>query len=127
MSPRKEKAENRLTDVELEMMNIIWARGSATVRDVLAALPTGRELAYTSAATIIRILQQKGVLQSEKQGKTHIYHPLLSKEEYEKSSLDFVVENVFSGEPSALVKRLVDSKNLSAAEKAEIKKLIEEL
>ena len=57
----KKKKSELLTEVELEFMNELWALGEGTVRDVLERLPEDRNLAYTSGATILRILEQKGV------------------------------------------------------------------
>ncbi|MGH1467559.1 MAG: BlaI/MecI/CopY family transcriptional regulator [Bdellovibrionales bacterium] len=116
-----------LTETELELMNILWGLESATVREVLAGLPKGREMAYTSASTIIRILEKKGVVSSLKEGKTHIYKPLLKKEAYEKKTLYHVVNNVFDGTPSGLVRRLIKDTKLSPEELKEIKDLIGEI
>ena len=116
-----------LTETELELMNILWVLGSGTVRDVLAKLPSGREMAYTSASTIIRILDKKGIVTSQKEGKTHIYSPVLKKEEYEKKTIHHVVKNVFDGAPSDLVRRLIKDTKLSEKEIEEIRNLIGEM
>lgn len=116
-----------LTETELELMNILWAIGSGTVREVLAGLPSGRGMAYTSASTIIRILDKKGVVKSLKEGKTHIYSPILKKEAYEKKTIHHVINNVFDGAPSDLVRRLIKDTKLSQKELEEIKSLIGEM
>ena len=112
-----------LTEVELELMNIIWHLGEASVNDVIAELPADRNLAYTSVSTILRILEQKKVLGARKEGRGHIYFPTLKKEKYESTSLHHLVENVFDGTPASLVKRLLDSENISPDELKSIKKL----
>ena len=84
---RKRKNGNLLTDVELEFMSELWALGEGAVRDVLARLPEDRNLAYTSGATILRILEQKGFVASRKEGKALIYTPLLEKDAYQRLSL----------------------------------------
>jgi predicted transcriptional regulator len=121
----KKAVDPMLTQTELELMNIIWKLKEATVREVLAYLPEDRQMAYTSASTIIRILEKKGVLESSKEGKTHIYSPKLSKSDYELKTLDHVVERVFDGAPSGLVKRLIGQSKISPEELNEIRKLIE--
>ena len=115
-----------LTEVELELMNIIWHLGEASVNDVIAELPADRDLAYTSVSTILRILEQKKVLGARKEGRGHIYFPTLLKEKYESTSLHHLVENVFDGTPASLVKRLLDSENISPDELKSIKKLFNE-
>lgn len=114
-----------LTEVELELMSILWRLQESTVRGILAELPEGRKLAYTSASTIIRILEQKGVVQSRKEGKAHVYSPLIAKKDYENRTLDHMIESVFDGTPTALVRRLLTSK-LTSQEKQEIKRMIDE-
>lgn len=93
---------------------------------VVISLPSSRPMAYTSASTIIRILEQKGVVKSEKEGKAHIYQPLLKKADYEKKTLNHVINNVFKGTPSQLVKRLISDGKLTEAERNEIRRLISE-
>ena len=126
MNQKSKSAQSKLlTDVELEMMNIIWGLGSATVKDVLESLPKKRQLAYTSVSTMLRILEQKKILKSEKQGRGHVYTPQLPKEDYEVRSVRHLLEGVFKGNTSSLVRSLLNTKNLNQDELNELKKLIE--
>jgi predicted transcriptional regulator len=119
------RPDKLLTEVELELMNILWRLGGGTVGEVLAHLPPERPLAYTSVSTILRILEQKEILRSEKLGRGHRYQPLVPKEQYEAYALEHVVGRVFGGEPLALVRRLVDSAGLSKRDLAELKSLLD--
>jgi predicted transcriptional regulator len=114
-----------LTDAELELMLILWKVQEGSVHDVLAALPKKRVMAYTTASTIIRILEKKGFVASRKVGKAHLYSPLLGKKDYEARTLGHVVGRLFENTPAALVARLLDDHKLSAAEIAELKKLLD--
>jgi predicted transcriptional regulator len=114
-----------LTDVELEFMTKLWDLGDATVRDVQDALGPLRKLAYTSAATILRILEQKGFVTSTKQGKTFVYKTTLSKDVYQSRSLKNLSEKLFDNAPAVLVARLVDDNDLSAEVLDEIRALID--
>jgi predicted transcriptional regulator len=128
MARKKEKQGDRLlTAVELELMTIIWSRGTTTVKEVVEALPENRPLAYTSVATVMKVLEQKGYLRCEKHSWAHTFSPLVEKAAYEKSCLDHVVDNVFDGEPVALVQRLLTAKRLSAAELRAIEDTLQEL
>jgi predicted transcriptional regulator len=128
MVRKKEKAVDRLlTGVELELMTIIWSQGKTTVKEVTDALPKSRRLAYTSVATVMKILEHKGYLRCEKHSYAHSFSPLVEKAAYEKSCLDHVVESVFDGEPVALVQRLLTAKRLSAAELRAIEATLREL
>lgn len=105
-----------LTEVELELMTIIWRGGAVSVKEVVAALPEGRALAYTSVATVMKILEQKGFLACHKSSPAHTYTAQVEKDAYERQCLEHVVNNVFGGEPVALVQRLLDVRRLSARE-----------
>jgi len=115
-----------LTEVELELMSELWQLGQATVRDVMSRLRPPRQLAYTSVSTVLRILEQKKLVKSRKDGKAHVYRPAISKAEYERRSLRHLVDNVFDGTPSALVQRLLDDDGLSPADIDDIRRHLEE-
>lgn len=122
---KRPRLEKTLTEVELELMTILWRIGGGTVNQVQEALPPSRPLAYTSVATILRILEQKGVLAAEKIGRGHRYLPLVARDAYQAFALEQVVGKVFGGEPVALVRRLVDAAPLSRRELAALKELLE--
>jgi predicted transcriptional regulator len=124
MSPKSEK--RILTEAELELMNILWRLGEGSVNDVLEGLPKGRDLAYTSVSTILRILEQKEILESRKEGRGHVYIPRIAKAEYERTSAKHLVTKVFDGEASNLVKRLIESKDLNADDLKELKAFLDE-
>ena len=115
-----------LTKTELELMNLLWDLAEGSVRDVMAALPQDRDLAYTSVSTILRILEKKEFLKSRKESKTHIYTPLVQKESYEVKETGSLLNNLFSGSGLSLVKCLIDNDQLSEDEMESLKKMIEE-
>ncbi len=118
------EAPRPLTPVELELMHIVWRKGEVSVADVLEALPPERKLAYTSVSTVLRILEQKGVVRSRKVGRGHLYSALLPREAYEAQSVRHLVETVFEGTPSALVERLVEAVPLSPEEVEQLRELL---
>jgi predicted transcriptional regulator len=113
-----------LTDVELELMTILWRLGEGTVAEVLAALPPARKLAYTSVSKVLRILEGRGLVRPRKVGRGHVYAPTIEKPRYQRQALDHVISRVFDGAPVALVRRLVESEALTAPEKDEIRALL---
>lgn len=122
------KAENKLlTDVELELMSILWRLEEGSVNDVLEHLPKERKLAYTSVSTILRILEQKKLVSTRKEGRGHIYIPAIKKSEYEAKTVQHVVERVFDNTPLALVKQLLSSQSLKSEDIAELKSLVANL
>jgi predicted transcriptional regulator len=124
MARPKSTPNKRLTEVELELMSILWRLGEGTVSDVIAGLPADRELAYTSVSTMLRILEGKGVLAARKEGRGHIYTPVLGKQEYEARIVTDVVRRVFDGAPTALVRQLIDNVDLSDDDVREIRKML---
>ena len=124
---KKIKDEKMLTQTELELINILWKLEEGTVSEVMEHLPKNRDLAYTSVSTILRILEQKKVLKTRKEGRGHVYIPMISKKEYETRTIKDVVEKVFDGTPLALAKQLISNTKLSKAELSELKNLIEKM
>lgn len=120
------KEEKLLTETELEMMRVLWARGEGTVNEVLDGLPKSRHLAYTSVSTILRILEKKGFLKSRKDGRTHIYKPSLAKPDYEARTLRHIVHNVFDGQRLGLVRQLLGAGDIRPEELEELRRLLNE-
>jgi predicted transcriptional regulator len=123
----KKNAIKLLTDVELEFMTVLWRLGEGSVNDVIEQLPPERKVAYTSVSTILRILEQKGILGARKEGRGHVYVPKLSKSEYEAMTLQHVVNKVFGGTPVALVRQLLGSVKMKPEEVTELKNLLHKL
>ena len=93
-------------------MTVLWQIGRGTVRDLIAKLAADRNLAYTSVATIMRILEQKNFVTSVKEGKTFVYTPVLAKDAYQSRSLKDLSAKLFDDTPASLVARLVDDYTL---------------
>jgi len=118
---RPKPIEKPLTPTELDMMNIIWRHGTCSVHQIVEELPGERRLAYTSVSTVVRILEKKGFLESEAEGRTHMYTAAVTKQSYQTKTLDKLVTNLFDGKPSLLVQHLIDSRQLSADEIQELR------
>lgn len=116
-----------LTEVELEFMAIIWRLGSATVKEVMAHLPKDRNLAYTTAATVMKILHQKDYLKCQKDSFAHTFTPVISKKEYETYFLEHTVNHIFDGEPVALVQRLLGASRIHQDEIQQIEEILKKL
>ena len=129
MPPKKNTTQKSklLTEVELELMQIIWRLNGATVHEVMAALPKDRKLAYTSVSTMLRIMEQKKFLKAKgTEGRGHVYMPTLNKKEYELTSVNHLVQKVFGGAPETLIRRLVDNGSLSPEEIRNIRQILDE-
>lgn len=125
MKDKANKKNSLLTPTELELMRILWQLETATVHEVLDALPPQRPLAYTSVSTMLRVLEQKGFVAAVKEGRGHRYRPVLDRATYEGRSVQHLLNEVFEDAPLALVSRLLETRGLSAAERDDLKKLLE--
>lgn len=124
---KKKSAPKLLTEVELEMMRVLWRwESGATVTDVMNALGPQRKLAYTSVSTMLRILEQKGAVQSRKEGRGHVYSASLPKKDYEEKSVKHVLEKVFDDRPLEMVCRLLEVKEFDESDLRSLRELLKE-
>lgn len=115
-----------LTEAELPLMDVIWARGACTVNDVLEALPNDPPLAYNTVLTTLRILEDKGYLEHEKDGRAFVYKPRVPREQARHSALRLLLSRFFENSAEQLVQNLLQSEKLSAPEIKRLKKMIGE-
>ncbi|MHC4405138.1 MAG: BlaI/MecI/CopY family transcriptional regulator [Planctomycetota bacterium] len=116
-----------LTQRELEVMHVFWKRGESTVADVRAALAeAGRNLAYTTVATLVRILSEKGFLRQTNDERPFQFQSARSFEDVSASLLRDMVQRVFHGSREQLLVRLLEQRKLSAEERAMLESILRE-
>ena len=117
----------RLTELELDIMKVIWGLGESTIGDVNTELKakSKKKYAYTTVATMMKILEKKKFLKIKKSERAHKYVPLIKMDIYEKSATDYFVDKVLDGKPARLVMRLLDDTNLNEEELKIIKQTLE--
>ena len=115
-----------LTDQELEIMKIVWVRGSATVRDVYEELLKRRKIAYTTVMTMMGILEQKGHLKKSADERAYLYTPAQPQREVVGNMVHDFLKRVFNGSAKPLLIQLVEDKKLTPEELDEIRKLLKE-
>lgn len=113
----------RLTDRELDVMTVLWDRGSGTVAEVRAALAD--DLAYTTVLTVLQTLREKGHVETTDEGKAHRYAPLIAREQVERSAVTRLVTSLFDGSPELLLTHLMTEQPLSEAELKRLRKLLD--
>jgi len=123
---RKKQDNSLLTEVELEFMTVVWATGGGTVRDLLAELNKLQERAYTSVATVLKIMEQKGFLTSERLDRSLVYRPAIPKAVYQKTTLKNLSSKLFNDTPAALVARLVEDEEVTDEMLVEMRALLNE-
>ena len=120
MRPRK----TELTDHELEIMKVIWARGSATVRDVYEELLKHRKIAYTTVMTVMGVLEHKGRLNKSTDGRAYLYTPSQPQSEVVTSMVRDFVGRVFNGMAKPLLVSMLEDGKITEDELNELKKLL---
>jgi BlaI family transcriptional regulator, penicillinase repressor len=123
LPPRKSPT---LTEAELRLMEVLWEKGPASVHQLLQSLPEERSLAYNSVLTTIRILEKKGYVTHAKDGRAHIYEPLIGRKQASESEVRNLVGRFFKNSHELLVLNLLEDKRIDAAELKRLRELLEE-
>ena len=116
-----EKPDRKLTPLETMIMNVLWDESPAAVRQVQERLNTVKPMAYNTVLTVMRILRDKGFLASEREGRSDLYRPVVTREDMGRRSLGEVIDSFFAGSAEALVSQLLDGQSLSDEELAAIR------
>src|SRR5271157_3119776 len=120
-------AAKELTQRELEVMHIFWTSGQSTAAEIRDSLAVeGRDLAYTTVATLVRILTEKGFLEQTNTERPFQYRPVRSFDEVSRSILGDLVERVFHGSREQLLVRLLAERRLTAKERAVLEAILQE-
>lgn len=115
------------TDAELEILQILWAKGVSTVREVNDILKKHKEVGYTTTLKIMQIMTEKGLVSRDKQSRTHIYKASIDRDSTQGALLNRFLKNTFSGSALSLVMQTLGNHTATSDELKEIKELIEKL
>ncbi len=117
----------RLGETELEVLDIVWDLGAASVSDVLEIIRKKRKVAYTTVMTVMRKLADKGYLEFKEEGRSYVYSPRIPANQVRGRLLSDVVSSVFGGSRMAAVRTLVEAESLSEEQIDELRALIDSL
>ncbi len=120
------KESTVLTEAELRVMDVVWQRGPSTVSDVLESLDQNPPLAYNTVLTTMRILEDKGYLTHEKDGRAFVYAPTVERDKARQSALRMLLSRFFDNSAELLVHNLLKNEKLTRAEIQRLKKVVEE-
>jgi predicted transcriptional regulator len=112
-----------LTEAELRIMEVLWRRGSGTVQQVQDWLPA--PLAYNSVLTTIRILEKKGHVRHAKDGRAHVYEPIIGREEATRSEIRHLVSRFFRNSHEALVLNILRDEHIDAEELGHLRAMLD--
>lgn len=115
------------TESELEILQVLWDKKNATVREVHEILSEQKEAGYTTTLKLMQIMHEKGLVTRDDSSKTHIYQPAISREKTQQHLLGKMMNGLFGGSTSQLVMQALGNKKPSKTEIDEIQKLLDEL
>lgn len=114
-----------LSDLQLDLMRVLWRDGEASVADVAAALEPARPLAHTTVATLLARLARRGIVEARRDGRQLLYRPLVSEPQVRRTMVSGLVQSLFGGDSKALLAHLVSEKEVAAGDLARIRDLLE--
>ncbi len=115
------------TESELEILQVLWVRGLASVREVHVELAETKDVGYTTTLKLMQIMHEKGLVKRDDSFKTHIYQAAVSKEKTQKHLLGKMINSLFGGSSSELVIQALGSHKASPEELEEIQQLLNNL
>ncbi len=121
--PRPES--KTLTEAELRIMNVLWLKGSGTVQLIMDFLSEKTPLAYNSVLTTIRVLERKGYVKHSKDGRAHVYAPMVRREEATRSEIRHLVSRFFKNSHEQLVLNILEDRGIEAEELDRLREMLE--
>jgi predicted transcriptional regulator len=115
-----------LGDLQHAIMTVLWERSEATTAEVHDVLRAERGLALTTIATMLRKMEDKGVVAHRSEGRQFVYRPTVTREEIQTSMVGELVERLFGGDATALVAHLVSEHEIDAGELADLRRHLED-
>jgi BlaI family penicillinase repressor len=115
------------TESELEILQVLWSKETASVRDVHEELAKQKDVGYTTTLKLMQIMHEKGLVKRDDTFKTHIYQPAVSREKTQKHLLNKMIDNLFGGSSTQLVIQALGNHKASTLELEEIQQLLNDL
>ncbi len=115
------------TESELEILQILWSKGLATVREVHEELGQTKDVGYTTTLKLMQIMHEKGLVKRDDSMRTHIYQPAVNKEKTQRHLLGKMIDSLFGGSPTQLVIQALGEHKASPEELERIQALLNDL
>jgi len=115
------------TESELEILQILWSRNLATVREVHEELIKYRDIGYTTTLKLMQIMHEKGLVKRDESMRTHVYQPCVNKEKTQKHLLSKMIDSLFGGSSTQLVLQALGEQKASEEELIQIQTLLDNL
>jgi len=110
----------------MQVLSLLWQKGPCTAREVLNALPDGKERAYTTVLSVMQVMEKKGLLSHDRKGNANLYKAKVRQKKIMEPVMSTLVKNLFGGSRTAAMQMLL-GKDVSQEEIAEIRQLLDEI
>lgn len=127
MGKRKDDRSPRPTDAELQILQVLWAHGPSTVRDVHGSLSPTTGTGYTTVLKMLQIMLKKGLVCRDEDARSHVYRAAETKEVSQRSLVRDIIHRAFHGDASRLVMQAIESNPPSESELREIREALDAL
>jgi BlaI family penicillinase repressor len=117
--------KTQLTDLQLDVVRVLWSEGEATVAEVRDRLPKSRSLATTTVATVLSRLEKQKVVTRQLDGRQYVYRPTVTENQVRRSMVADLVGSLFEGDPAALVSHLVSDAELEDGDLERVRALLQ--
>jgi BlaI family transcriptional regulator, penicillinase repressor len=118
--------KTRPSELELEVLSLLWDRGPLTVREILETLPDRKARAYTSVLSVMQVMEKKGLVGRSREGVTDRWRAAVRRHKVMGPFLQKIVSRLFAGRPSAVLQQLLEANPVSREEMESLKRLIQE-
>ena len=115
------------TDSELEILNILWAKGPSTVREIHEVLEQNKDAGYTTSLKLLQIMHEKGLVSRDTSSKTHVYTAAIAQEKIQGQLVQRFIDNVFNGSATQLVMQALGNHKADAAELEMIREYLDKM
>jgi len=117
----------QVTDLQLQLLKVLWEAGESTVADVHRALSDDRSLATTTVATLLSRLEKRGLVAHRTDGRRHVYRALVSEPQVRSALLDSVAEGLFGGDVTALVSHLLQDRDVKPGDLVAVQDILQRM
>lgn len=121
------RASTNPTEVELQILGVLWRDGPRTVREVHNALGDERDTGYSTTLKMMQVMTEKGLLLKDDSLRPQVYRPSISQDQAQTQFVDDLIQRVFGGAADKLILRAVNSRHVSRQDLQEIRKLLKKL
>lgn len=115
------------SNLELQILSILWEHGPLPVKDINEAMPDGKERAYTTVLTLLQSMEKKGLVTHTRDGNRHIYKAKHSRDKVLKPIMNSLVTNVFGGDPADAMQFLLGSESFSGDDIERLRGMLDDL